>query len=132
MSRILYIEDDKTLRESCTTILQYLGHSVIPREDTDKADAIVDQWKPHLVITDHELGEGKETGLQMAKRLHADGIKVAVLSGSEDAFYGAEEVGIPFFMKPHSIIAVAALAAPEEGTEQTVSPSTGSKKRSSV
>lgn len=104
MARILYIEDDKTLRNTIDNVLVALGHSVLTRENTDKADAIVDQWNPDLVITDHNLGEGKETGLELAKRLHVNGQKVAVFSGSDDAHRGAVDNDIPFFYKPCTII----------------------------
>lgn len=100
--RILYIEDDEMLRNTTDTMLVALGHSVLTRVDTHKADAIVDQWNPDLVITDHNLGEGKETGLELAKRLHANGQKVAICSGNDDA----DGHGIPFFMKPYSIFKI--------------------------
>lgn len=101
MAKILYIEDHEDVRESTVAVLTRLhGCRVISRPDTDKVDALVDQWKPDLVITDHELGRGKETGLELAKRLHADGYKVVVLSASEKGRTGAYAAGIPFFYKP--------------------------------
>lgn len=100
MAKILYIEDHKLIREATEALLVRMRHSVITRVDTDKADAIVDQWRPDLVITDHNLGSGKETGLELAKRLHADGCKVVVLSGCPVAAREAEEADIPFFHKP--------------------------------
>jgi DNA-binding NtrC family response regulator len=100
MARILYIEDDESIRNLTTRLLRREGHSVIEREDTDRADALVDQWSPHLVITDHELGKGKEEGLQLALRLHREGIKVVMLSGNSDAALKAAEARIPFFFKP--------------------------------
>ena len=103
MAKILYIEDDKLLREITEQVLLSLGHSVLVRVDAHKADDIVDNWKPDLVITDHDLGCGKETGLELAKRLHATNQKVAVLSGSPGAFYGATESNISFFYKPFCI-----------------------------
>ena len=107
MAKILYLEDNKDLRVATTRVLtQLLEHSVICREDTNKVDALVDQWRPDLVITDHELGEGKEKGLELAKRLHANGHKVAILSASPEAFNGAAKAKIPFFYKPYHMVAL--------------------------
>ncbi len=106
MARILYIEDDKYLRGCTEIMIKRLGHNVISRIDTDKAAALADIWKPDLIITDHELGEGKGKGLDAAVRLKADGFKVAVLSSSADAYTGAKEAEIPFFFKPYSIPAL--------------------------
>ena len=103
MARILYIEDNELLRDSTEVLLkQVYGHSVITRPDTDKADAIASIWRPDLVLTDHDLGRGKETGLELAKRLQADGVKVAVLSGSPEA----RGQGVPFFYKPGNMDAL--------------------------
>lgn len=104
MPKILYIEDDKLLRESTELLLTRLhGCTVIPRVDTDKADALANLWKPDLIITDHGLGVGKEKGLELAKRLHAAGHKVAILSASSEALDGAAEAKIPFFFKPYNV-----------------------------
>ena len=98
--KILYIEDNESVRDCTELMLKRLGHTVITRIDTEKADTLVDIWKPHLVITDHDLGEGKEKGLQCALRLKADKVNVVILSGNNDALSGAKRADIPFFMKP--------------------------------
>jgi DNA-binding response OmpR family regulator len=103
MAKIFYVEDDKTLRDLYCLLLTKPGHSVIDRCDTGKADAIISIWKPDLVITDHNLGAGKETGLSLARRLHADGIKVAILSSCHETEDIAGDEGIPFFRKGTSI-----------------------------
>lgn len=98
--RILYIEDDESVSNCTEMMLKRLGHTVITRIDTEKADTLVDIWNPDLVITDHDLGEGKEKGLQCALRLKADKVNVVMLSGNNDAMSGAKRADIPFFMKP--------------------------------
>ena len=100
MARILYIEDDEGTRACSIIMLKRLGHSVIPRIDTANIDALVDIWKPDVVITDHDLGEGKEKGLQAALKLKGEGINVVMLSGNYDASTEAKAAGIPFFIKP--------------------------------
>ena len=106
MARILYVEDDEGVRNCTELMLKRLGHTVITRIDTDKVTAMADLWKPHLVITDHDLGEGKENGLQLALRLKDAGVKVAMLSGNDDALSDAREAKIPFFHKPCYISAL--------------------------
>ena len=99
MAKIFYIEDDESLRKLHRFLLTKPGHTVVDRCDTDKADAMISIWKPDLVITDHNLGAGKETGLSLARRLHADGIKVAILSSCHETEDIAGDEGIPFFKK---------------------------------
>lgn len=104
MAKILYIEDHEDVRESTEKVLTRLhGCTVISRPNTDKVDALADQWKPDLIITDHELGHGKERGLDLAIRLKANGYKVAILSASLEAQEGAAAAEIPFFLKPYGI-----------------------------
>lgn len=99
MAKIFYIEDYDSMKDLMLMLLAKRGHAVIHRYDTDKAEAIISIWKPDLVITDNRLGEGKELGIDLARRLHADGIKVAVLSSCPVAEGIAKEEGIPFFLK---------------------------------
>lgn len=100
MAKIMYIEDDEGVRRCTEMMIKRLNHTVISRVDTEKAFAIADIWNPDLVITDHDLGEGKEKGLQLALRLKDAGINVVMLSGSSEALSDARKADIPFFMKP--------------------------------
>ncbi len=100
MARILYIEDDEGMRNCVELVLKRRHHTVISRVDTEKVCAIADIWKPDLVITDHDLGEGKEKGLQLALRLKAAKVNIVMLSGNDEALSGAKRADIPFFMKP--------------------------------
>lgn len=103
MARIIYIEDDESTRNCTVTMLKRLGHSVLPRIDTINLDSLTSIYKPDLVIADHNLGEGKEKGLQAAIRLKDNKINVVMLSGNHDALLEAEAAGIPFFTKPYLI-----------------------------
>ena len=135
MARILYIEDNQSVRESTEVLLKREGHSVISREDTAKADDIVNQWRPHLVITDHELGAGKETGLERAMRLKDAGVKVCMLSGCAVARDKASTAFIRFFIKPYHIPALLLemnIDEDEAGSSQMVLPHTNGRKGGSV
>lgn len=103
MAKIIYIEDDESVRNCTTIMLKRKGHSVLPRRDTYNVDQIAEIWSPDLVITDHNLGDDKETGLKAALRLKDAGVNVVMLSGNDDAMKGAREADIPFFMKPYVI-----------------------------
>lgn len=98
--KILYIEDNESVRKCTELMIKRLGHTLISKIDNEKVCAIADIWKPDLVIIDHDLGEGKEKGLQCALRLKADKVNVVMLSGNDDALSGAKRADIPFFMKP--------------------------------
>lgn len=99
MARIFYIEDYESMKDFMLMLLEKEGHTVIHRYDTEKADAMINMWKPDLVIIDHHLGHGKEKGIDLGKRLHADGIKVAILSSCSIAEEIAKRESIPFFLK---------------------------------
>ena len=98
MARIMYIEDDEKLRDVGNRLLKRKKHTVVARENTDKALAMAHIWKPDLIITDHDLGT-EETGLMFAKKAKQHGFSVAMMTGS-----GVEEearsLGIPFYSKP--------------------------------
>ena len=98
MARIMYIEDDKGLRASGKRLLECKKHSVIARENTDKALSLASIWKPDLIITDHDLGT-EETGLMFAEKAKQQGFNVAMMTGS-DVRKDANRLGIPFFSKP--------------------------------
>lgn len=99
MAKIFYIEDYDSMKDLMLMLLARRDHTVIHRYDTDKAEAMISIWKPDLVITDNDLGAGKEKGLDLAIRLHADGIKVALLTGNYEAGFEASLAGIPYFIK---------------------------------
>jgi CheY-like chemotaxis protein len=98
MARIMYIEDNESLRTASELLLKRKGHSVLAREDTDKAIAIASIWKPDLIITDHDLGT-EETGIMFAEKVKKHGVNVAMMTGS-DVGGAARRLGIPFFSKP--------------------------------
>ena len=98
MARIMYIEDDESVRTAGKMMLERKKHTVIARENTDKALAMASIWKPDLIITDHDLGT-EDTGLVFAEKAKQDGFNVAMMTGS-DVSGDARRLGIPFFSKP--------------------------------
>lgn len=98
MARIMYIEDDESMRNAGKILLERKKHSVIVRENTDKALAMASIFKPDIIITDHDLGTD-ETGLMFAEKAKQNGFNVAMMTGS-DVEEDARQLGIPFFSKP--------------------------------
>ena len=98
MTRIMYIEDDKKVREAGKLLLKCKGYSVVARENTDKALSLASIWKPDLIITDHDL-DTEETGLMFAEKAKQQGFNVAMMTGS-DVSEDARRLDIPFFSKP--------------------------------
>lgn len=98
MARIMYIEDDEDIRNVGERLLKRKKHSVLVRENTDKAIALASIFKPDLIITDHDLGT-EETGLMFAEKAKQHGFNVAMMAGS-DVRGDAHRLGIPFFSKP--------------------------------
>ncbi len=98
MARIMYIEDDKKVREVGELLLKRKKHFVLARKNTDKAIALASIWKPDLVITDHDLGT-EETGIMFAEKAKQQGFNVVMMTGS-DVRADARRLGIPFFSKP--------------------------------
>lgn len=98
MARIMYIEDDERIREVGELLLKRKKHSVLARENTDKAIALASIFKPDLIITDHDLGT-EETGIMFAEKAKEHGFNVVMMTGS-DVREDAMRLGIPFFSKP--------------------------------
>ena len=99
MARILHIEDDEGIRTVVALKLKRAGHTVISRPGPGEAVAMADLWSPHLIITDHDLGPNRQTGLDLARKLKDDGHKVVLLSGSVEIEEEAIADGIPFYLK---------------------------------
>ena len=96
--KILYIEDNKNIREAGKMLLERKKHNVVAREDTKKALGLACIWEPDLIITDHDLGTD-ETGLMFAEKAKKRGFKVVMMTGS-DVKEESEALGVPFFSKP--------------------------------
>jgi DNA-binding response OmpR family regulator len=82
MPRALVVDDDGALRMLCRVNLELEGFEVAEAATVEAADASVRQTRPDVVLLDVHLG-GQETHSLLA-RLRADGIPVALVTGSAD------------------------------------------------
>lgn len=98
MAKVMIVEDNKRVMESLADILEFEGHTIIKWPCTTAAEHVIDLKHPDVVLTDNNLGEGEEKGIDMAVRFKDKGIKVLLMSG-DDLSEEADEKGIPFYMK---------------------------------
>jgi CheY-like chemotaxis protein len=82
-SRILYAEDDPMIRSLSTAILTRAGYAVKGVEDGQRAWAALLAGKYDLVITDNEMPN--LTGLELVRRLRAEGMNLPVVVASGSA-----------------------------------------------
>lgn len=86
--RILEVDDNRDVADSCTMLLQCLGANVRVAYDGATALAMVPKFKPHLALLDIEMpGMG---GCETARRLRAlpagkDLVLVALTAWSHDS-----------------------------------------------
>jgi len=110
---ILIVEDDPTLLEMSTMLLQQLGYTVIPAATPNDAIRIAQQTHPeiHLLITDVIMPE--MNGRDLADRLLAirPKMKLLFMSGytaNVIAHQGVLDKGVNFIQKPFSVKDIAA------------------------
>ena len=85
---VLVVEDDPDLRDLVRDALEGEGHRVHAVGDADAAfiHPVVTQGRLDLLVTDVEL-PGR-SGLELAAKLAADGIRILVISGHSEAVLG--------------------------------------------
>lgn len=82
-SRILYADDDAMIRSLSTAILTRAGYAVKAVEDGQQAWAALVDGRYDLVITDNEMPN--LTGLELVRRLRAEGMNLPVVVASGSA-----------------------------------------------
>jgi len=81
--KILLIEDDETVREAISTLLERAGYDVAEAENGVVAAGMLEQWQPALVITDIFMpdSDGIET-LSLVRRRWPSTPVIAISGGS--------------------------------------------------
>ena len=100
MKRILVIEDDEMLRNLFITLMKRKGYAVATLSGSNKADETIKEFKPDIVLTDHNLGIGEEEGYTLAMRLKEQGVKVVLMSADSNIGDKAFENKLDFCPKP--------------------------------
>lgn len=106
MKRILIIEDDEMLRKSFKILLAREGYEVKVWPGSTYADKVIEEFKPDIVITDHNFKPEEELGFSLALRLMEKGIKVILMSGDIHIGIKAASIKLPFVQKPAPIKSV--------------------------
>lgn len=103
MKKILVIDDDEMVRKSFKIMLTREGYEVKEWPGSTYADKVISEFKPDIVLTDHNFKPEEELGFSLALRLKAKGVKVILMSA--DAHIGIETSAnkLPFIQKPSPI-----------------------------
>ena len=99
---ILLVEDDETDRHLYVRLLWYNGYRVLHAADGETAIATALDSRPDLILLDIVLA-GEMTGLDVATRLHSEGLDIpmVVLSAVKRAELGpaVDEAGIVAYLE---------------------------------
>jgi PAS domain S-box-containing protein len=104
---VLLVEDEKSLRATCSQFLVYLGYKVLLAESPDAAVKLAEQHPDHIDLLVTDVVMPGMYGTALAKRLGAikPGLKVLLMSGyplDAMAQRGIEDHELPFISKPFS------------------------------
>ena len=100
MKKILIIDDDKDIRKIFTILMKKKGYTVATLPGSSGADEFIKDFKPNIVLTDHNLGVGEEEGYILAMRLKEHGIKVVLMSADFEIGSKAFKNDLAFCQKP--------------------------------
>src|SRR5438067_10851635 len=105
--RVLVVEDDSSLRLLCRVNLELEGFDVREASTLAEAEAALADGRPDVVFLDMHL-QGATT-YDLLRRLRAEGIPVAIVSGSTglDAHAGEADALLPKPFPPLDLVAVA-------------------------
>ena len=80
---VLVVEDDETVRDALSIMLERAGYAVTQAENGLVAAALIEDWEPRLVITDIFMpdGDGIET-LNLVRRRWPATPVIAISGGS--------------------------------------------------
>jgi CheY-like chemotaxis protein len=87
MTRVLVVDDDPMLRLLLRLVLENYGHEVLTAEDGLDALRRIDDWSPHVVVTDLEMPV--MSGEQLVQILRSQpataGLKIIVASAGDSS-----------------------------------------------
>jgi len=102
-SRILVVDDERSLRELVTTALEFVGYEVHTAVDGHGALAAIADVAPDLVVLD--IGMPGLDGFEVCRRMRADGVTTPVIfltarDGIDDTVDGFGAGGDDYLTKP--------------------------------
>jgi DNA-binding response OmpR family regulator len=103
----LVVEDDAALRMLVRVNLELEGFAVEEASTLDEAEAALGRLRPDVVLLDVHL-DGRET-LGLLSRLRADGVPVALVTGSVDVdeYRDAADAVLSKPFAPQALVAIA-------------------------
>lgn len=102
--RILVVEDDAMFREIIESAIAHPTHDIVSVESGEAALVVLENWMPHVMLTDIGLGgiDGLETARRARERF-AD-LWIVLMSGRIDAnVYREFEPGVSCLPKPFEL-----------------------------
>jgi DNA-binding response OmpR family regulator len=101
--RVLIVEDEWLIADSMAIALRACGYEIVgPVPCVDAAYRIIEASRPDAAVLDIALKDG-ENSYPIARRLAADGIRFAFMSGYAHDHLPHEFRGTPLVSKPVSI-----------------------------
>ena len=108
LPRVLYVEDEKDLRDPISQMLEFLGYEVDCAVNGAESEEKAESWQPDFILMDIRMP--KIDGFEATRRLRSNPvtnkIPIFILSAYDDAKTRAScrEVGADgFFSKPADI-----------------------------
>jgi len=105
MPRVLVVDDQKTIVETCRLYLEAAGFDVVVGYNGEQALAEAREAKPDLIVLDLMLP--RVDGRDVCRRLRAEGVRVPIvmltaLATEEDRIAGLELGADDYVVKPFS------------------------------
>ena len=90
--KVLFVEDEENIRINAITYLRRLFEEVYEAKDANEAFEIIDNKKPHIIITD--INMPKTNGLEMIRKIRKNDLytKIIVLSAYTKTEYLLEAI----------------------------------------
>ena len=110
-ARVLVVDDEPSIADTIVTALSYEGFAVESAADGRTALALVEEFRPDLVVLDVMLPD--VDGISIARRLRADGIETPILfvtarDAPSDRVEGLTAGGDDYVTKPFTLAEVIA------------------------
>lgn len=103
---LLYVEDNKGLREQATKVLSKIFENVVTADSAESALELFEEHQPQIVITD--INMGKLNGLELSKKIKTIDpfVKIIITSAFDDKEYLFEAINVninKYLKKPITI-----------------------------
>ena len=118
-ARVLVVDDDNSILDTVTSILESEGHQVMAASGGEEALSMVRAWHPTLVLLDMRMPI--MDGWAVAKSLRESGsrVPIVVMTAAENARRWADEIGAAGHLdKPFGLDDLIAIVERHAGPRQ--------------